>query len=102
GEHARVSGSLRAGAREHPRAALGWRAAGDGLLIADCGLAIADWQGERRVSSDSPARIRNPQSAISFRWARVAKLVDAWDLKSHGRQLPCRFESCPGHCAATS
>ena len=28
--------------------------------------------------------------------ARVAKLVDARDLKSLGH-WPCRFESCPGH-----
>ena len=29
--------------------------------------------------------------------ARVVKLVDTWDLKSQGRQLPCEFESRPGH-----
>ena len=29
--------------------------------------------------------------------AGVAKLVDARDLKSLGRRLPCRFESCPRH-----
>ena len=30
--------------------------------------------------------------------ARVAKLVDARDLKSRGKKFPCRFESCPEHC----
>jgi hypothetical protein len=29
--------------------------------------------------------------------ARVAKWVDASDLKSEGAKSPCRFESCPGH-----
>ena len=29
--------------------------------------------------------------------ARMAKLVDAWDLKSPGVHTPCRFESCSGH-----
>ena len=29
--------------------------------------------------------------------AGVAELVDAWDLKSHGSLLPCRFESGPRH-----
>ncbi len=27
----------------------------------------------------------------------MVKLVDTWDLKSQGRQLPCEFESRPGH-----
>ena len=34
--------------------------------------------------------------------AGVAKLVDARDLKSLGRRLPCGFESHPRHGAATS
>src|SRR2546423_9507381 len=35
-----------------------------------------------------------------LRLAGVAKSVDARDLKSLGRRLPCRFESGPRHCPA--
>ena len=33
-------------------------------------------------------------------YARMAKLVDAWDLKSLETYVSCRFESCSGHADA--
>jgi hypothetical protein len=38
-----------------------------------------------------------PHVVTVARHARVAKLADAWDLKSLERQLSSGFESQPGH-----
>ena len=34
--------------------------------------------------------------------APVAKLVDAWDLKSPAAEVACRFESGPGHHSSSA
>ena len=61
---------------------------------------VTPWLGGRVVMQRpakpcTPVRFR-PQPPYS-KIARVAKLVDARDLKSLGWKRPCRFDSGPGH-----
>ncbi len=80
-----------------------------GFLVSAPGLyffataltMLTSWLGGRvvmqRIANPwTPVRFR-PQPPFFLRAARVAKLVDAADLKSAGCNRPCRFDSGLGH-----
>ena len=81
------------------REALGAQAGGVHWQIQP-GLKSRLSEEPRRYRFSSCVRLRNGKRKLLKSQARVAKSVDARDLKSLFRQRECGFESHPGYQAA--